>query len=254
MPNVQVCGKELIRALDNLGKLCSHKASRDPASFSNGLGNLVVLRLVSSPLKSRTELYVTGFGPYIWAEEHVATTSGVLEDLPTVAVMHLNPEKTEIVDDLDKIKKQVKANAGKVNDMVNITFNPGTSIMFESGTEFLGELPDTYGDGPQKCVDIFNECMENATGEMFSPFMFEPDVMASFKGLKGVVVKSDESKAGKLKAHTVTQVDMSATTREASQPIAVFKCGETLSGVVSLVDRMVWSEGKYSPGSKEGMF
>lgn len=138
-------------------------------------------------------LKAVGRGKYTACRQSLDVENGTKEESAEVRVLTINPDKTDIVDDLTKLGSAVRKTSAAKDARVKVTITDLDSILISYADELVGELgeedPDDTSAGDEEELGLFeeveemlDEILESPVAE--TPLLFLIELIARLKDIK----------------------------------------------------------------------
>lgn len=238
MVNFRANPKGLANMLHNALTMAKAKSPRQP---------LIYLRYTWDADRATGQLTAMGISQFSAGLDWMDVEQGTEDGYAEIRLLGVNPEKTDLVDDLTKLASAIRATSAAASAVVGVTIDHKRSISISYGEQFLGELAD--GDeydlttGMEGAPGMF-EKLEDLIDEMNSqtpraaPAAFSLDVIGRCKDLKITGMPGDWGVVDLVQHPTKNYVGVAV--------------GPRFRGVVASIDRACYSEGgRWSDGPGE---
>jgi hypothetical protein len=201
---------------------------------------LILLRYNFNADAGKGELTAVGVSQYSAGTDWCAVENGPLDGYAEIRVLGVNPEKTDLVDDLTKLGSAIRSTSAAKDAQVTVTIDHKRSITVEYGEDLLGELGDAdeydLTAGMEGQPGIFDRVEDliyqvNDCPAPDGPVAFNLDIITRCKDLKINAMPADSA-----------VMDLAAHPDPTKNLVGV-AVGPSFRGVVSAINRGVYAKG-----------
>jgi hypothetical protein len=225
----------------------------NPKTLANTLHNALTMAKGRKPLhpfillrynynwdQGKGELTAVGVSQYSAGVDWCSVEAGTEDGYAEIRLLGVNPEKTDVIDDLTKLASAIRSTSAAKDALVTVTIDHKQSITVEYGADLLGELGDAdeydVTAGMENHPGIFDKVEEliyqvNDCGAPDGPVAFNLDIIARCKDLKVTGTPADSG-----------VMDLAAHPDPTKNLVGV-AVGPNFRGLVASIDRAVYAKG-----------
>lgn len=221
--------KALANVLHNALTMAKAKNPRQP---------LIMVRYNWDAERGQGQVTAIGMSQHTAGLDWMDVESGTEDGYAEIRLMSVNPEKTDIVDDLTKLASVIRSTSASKDALVGVTIEHKRSITVQYGEELLGELADadewdltTGMDGAPGFFDKVEDMVDqlNSMPAPAGAVAFSFDTISRVKDLKVTGMPADWG-----------VMDLA---KHPEKDIVGVSVGPTFRGVISAIDRDGYAKG-----------